>query len=941
MNIMNICKRISLCFVTALLLVPLSSAQVDLQSLGLTPAQLERLQSLSASERQALLNSANIGRVAQPSLEEPTDISPRSTLNASPSAIERSSQSQAGSDEIPNQEEGGAATPTDQLKQFGYELFAGYPTTFAPATDIPVPATYIMGPGDTVVLQLYGQQNVTYELVVTREGMLLFPEIGPIAVAGLNFNELRQQIDEIVSTQLIGQRAAVTLGSLRSIRIFVLGEAYRPGSYTVSALSTMTNALFVSGGITNVGSLRQVQLRREGETVAELDLYDLLLRGDTSADQRLMPDDVLFIPPIGRTVAVSGEVIRPAIYELRNEVTAEEVLSLAGGLLPTAYPRASKIERIDEQGLRTVLDVDFSTDSDRQAQVQNGDRIEINSVLNQLENVVITEGHLQRPGGFRWRDGMRVSDVIPSVSALLPNPDLEYALIVRQQAETRASTVVKLDLGNAIANPDGAANLALEPNDRIVTFGSAVGREEVLSDLLEELRAQASFNNPAAIVSIDGNVRFPGEYPYVEGMTVGDMLRSAGGMLERTDANYSLLIRKRGAQGAIVIEDAIANSLSIQSTKSASRGDTLLVFSANESRQTLLEDVLEQLKLQSDSVERSRVVRASGQVRFPGEYPLYDGMTVEGLVRAAGGFTESALTTEAELTRYYVVPGSGRQVDHVSVDLQGNGSLGQNLRLAEFDNLVVRQLPNWTESETITISGEVVSPGTYSIAKGDTLSSVLRRAGGLTTYADANASVLLRETLREQERELLEQYQQELESDIAAVALEEEGNEQAEVLAVGENLLEQVENVEPLGRLVIDLPQLISGNIEEDVLVRDGDQLFLPRVRQEVSILGEVNYPTSHLFNPELSVGDYINLSGGLTQRSDESRTYIIKSNGQVVSYSNARWFFQRDAVLSAGDTIVVPFDVEPTNYLVTWTSISTILFNLATSILAIESVGN
>jgi protein involved in polysaccharide export with SLBB domain len=316
-------------------------------------------------------------------------------------------------------------------------------------------------------------------------------------------------------------------------------------------------------------------------------------------------------------------------------------------------------------------------------------------------------------------------------------------------------------------------------------------------------------------------------------------------------------------------------------------------------------------------------------------------MTVEGLVRAAGGYTESALTTEAELARYFVQAGIGRQVDIVDVNLQSSGALGQNLRLAEFDNLVVRQLPNWTESESITITGEVISPGTYSIAKGDSLSSVLRRAGGLTAYADPNASVLLRATLREQERELLEQYQNELQSDIAAVALEEEGEDQSEVLALGENLLEQVESVEPLGRLVIDLPELLAGAMEADVIARNGDQLILPRTRQEVSILGEVNYPTSHLFNPELSVGEYIDLSGGLTQRSDAGRTYIIKANGQVVSYGSSRWFFQKKSSLEAGDTIVVPFDVEPTNYLVTWTSVSTILFNLATSVLAIESVGN
>lgn len=966
---------VRLLVLTLCALFSITSGNLYAQNINLTPEQIAQLQALTPAQRQALLDSLNSGGATQglqstqsAQNQQPLEVPARQTRGDTPSNIERASQNQ-NSTTIRNQQyaqpqQAGQTSPSNrlqpgnqqpvtalqnqqpfvapqpQLEQFGYSLFAGSPTTFAPATDIPVPANYIMGPGDTVLLQLYGQQNATYELVITREGMLLFPEIGPIAVAGLSFDELRQQISEIVSTQLIGQRASVTLGALRSIRIFVLGEAYQPGSYTISALSTMTNALFVSGGITNVGSLRNVQLRRAGETVSELDLYDLLLRGDTSGDQRLQPNDVLFIPPIGPTVAVSGEVIRPAIYELKDETTAAEVLALSGGLLPTAFPRDSKIERISDTGERTVIDIDLSQSAGQQLAMRTGDRLQINPVLDQLQNVVLTQGHLLRPGGYQWRDGMRVSDVIPSVANLRPNPDLNYALLVREQPVSRLSEVIKLELGNAISTPGSAADLVLQPNDRIITFGVTESREEYLQDLLEELSAQASFDNPAALIEVDGNVRYPGIYPHVANMTVGDIINSAGGMLEDTDARYSVLVRKRGNQGAIEVENAIGETLTVNSAKPVLRGDTLLVFAANNARDEMLEPIIEQLKDQSDSAERSRVVSVSGQVRYSGEYPLFDNMTVADLIRAAGGFTESALTTEAEMTRYFVQSGSGRQIDHINVSLERSGALGMDMRLAEFDSLVVKQVSNWIDSETIEVTGEVVSPGTYSIAKGETLSSVLRRAGGLTPFADPRASVLLRSSLREQEREMLQRYQDELESDIAAVALEQEGgDDQSSTFEVGESLLEQVEDAEPLGRLVIDLPSILAGSSSHDVIVRNGDQLFLPRTRQEVSILGEVNYPTSHLYEAGLSVGDYIQLSGGLTQRSDAKRTYIIKANGQVVAFNNSQWFFQRDRSLEPGDTIVVPFDVEPVDYLVTWSSVSQVLFNLATSVLAIESV--
>ncbi len=909
------------------------------QNISLTPEELAQLQSLSSAEREALLGGQTVPAQAQ--VTDPIEVIPRATAAPNQDGIEENVQSRLGQETLAEDVEL-QVTPAP-LEQFGYNLFAGSPTTFAPATDIPVPTNYIMGPGDTVIVQLYGQENATYELVVTREGMLLFPEIGPIAVAGLNFDELRDQIDEIVTTQLIGQRASVTLGSLRSIRIFVLGEAFRPGSYTVSALSTMTNALFVSGGITNVGSLRNVQLRRMGETVAQLDLYDLLLRGDTSADVRLLPDDVLFIPPIGSTVGVAGEVIRPAIYELKEEETVLEAVMLAGGTLPTAFPQASRIERIDVDGSRTLIDIDVSSPGGQVEQVVNGDVIQIYSILDRLENVVLTEGHLERPGGFQWRPDMRVSDVIPSLDVLLPNPDVNYALIVREIPPTSTLQVLRINLAAALTAPGSDSDLLLQPRDRLITFAANGDRQSALTSLIDELNSQARFERPASVVTVSGNVGFPGSYPLIQGMTIGDLVESASGLLENTDTSYALLVRTRDSRGTIEALNVIDGAgRGIEFDRLLQPADQLFVFDTVANRAALLASVNQQLRSQADSAQRSRIVSATGQVRFPGDYPLSEGMTVADLIDASGGYTESALTTSAELTRSYIYENSGREVDHLEVDLTNTSSLGLQMALEEFDSLVVRQLPNWIENETIQLSGEVVSPGVYSIAKGDTLSSVLSRAGGLTAFADPNASILLRAELREREREILERYQEELQSDITAVALEDDGDDdQNEVLQIGTQLLEQVQSAEPLGRLVIDLPEIIQGVPTRDVIARNGDQLFIPRTRQEISILGEVNQPTSHVFDASLSVRGYIDLSGGLTQRADSGRTYIIKADGRVVSLGNSRWFFERDSSLDPGDTIVVPFDIEPVDYLSAWSNISQILFNLATSVLAINSVQN
>lgn len=302
------------------------STIISITSIAATPTptaeQLKLFQNLTPEQQSTLLKTINkkSGSPGQEALSQPDVVIPKGKMSTDIPLNENENEDgdEATTLEIKQQKK----TLKDDLELFGYDLFSGTPTTFAPATDIPIPSSYIVGPGDTVEVQLFGKENEQYDLVVSREGILNFPAIGPVAVAGLTFREMKQNLQQRIKEQMIGVKASISMGALRSIRIFVLGDAERPGSYTVSSLTTMTNALFVSGGVKTIGSLRNIQLKRNGKVISSLDLYDLLLKGDTSRDKRLQPGDVIFIPPVNKSAGIKGEVRRPAIYELKKERTA-------------------------------------------------------------------------------------------------------------------------------------------------------------------------------------------------------------------------------------------------------------------------------------------------------------------------------------------------------------------------------------------------------------------------------------------------------------------------------------------------------------------------------------------------------------------------------------------------------------------------------------------
>ena len=306
------------------------------------------------------------------------------------------------------------------LPIFGRDLFQNAPTTFAPADQVPVTSDYIIGPGDELLVRLTGSDTLNSQLTVDTAGQIYVPKIGTVPVAGLRFDELQKQIGTYVDRVFRNYKLSVNLGRLRSIQVYVVGEARRPGAYTVSALSTVLNALFVSGGPNVQGSLRRIQIRRENQPIVEFDLYDLVLHGDKSKDLRLQSEDTLFIPATGPEVALGGSVHHPGIYELRGETTLHDLLQLAGGYTSTSAPGRISIERIEAGNLRKAMKVTLNGEG-QDTHLQDGDVLYVDHISQGYEQSVTIRGNLSNPGRFAWHKGMRLDEIIPDRMSLLTN----------------------------------------------------------------------------------------------------------------------------------------------------------------------------------------------------------------------------------------------------------------------------------------------------------------------------------------------------------------------------------------------------------------------------------------------------------------------------------------------------------------------------------------
>ena len=776
-------------------------------------------------------------------------------------------------------------------KRFGIDVFdrQNQNSQLIPM-DLPVSPSYVVGPGDGLAIDLWGGVSQRMYRTVDREGRVSLPEVGPVLVSGKSLGDVQQILQKVLRTEFRDVSADVSLSRLRTVRIYVVGDVAHPGAYDVSSLSTPLNALFAAGGPTSAGSLRVLEHFRGKDLLQSVDVYDLLLRGVRSDIERLENGDTVRVPPLGPEVTVEGMVRRPALYELHGEKSLADALALAGGILPTAALGHIEVQRLEAHEKRTMLSLNVSQGQDSAGvtqklssfTVQDGDIVNIFPIAPYNQDAVYLEGHVLRPGRYAYRQGMKLTDVVSSYSDLLPEPAGQYAEIIRLEPPDFRPVVVSFDLSVAMTNPASAP--ALNPLDTVRIFG------------------RYDFQN-SPTVTVNGAVRRPGTYITSGQVHLRDAIQLAGGLTP--DA------QTQDAQVFHYLPDSRLKVMSI---------DLSEALAGSPMDNILLEPRDHILVYTNLAKVDPPTVAIRGEVARPGRYPLGKGMRVADLIRLGGGFKRSADTHTADLTVYPLGTANGPRGEEqaIKIDAALEGNRDANILLHDGDTLTIRELPGWKDiGATVTIAGEVVHPGVYGIRPGDRLSSLIERAGGFLPTAYPYGSVFTREDVRKLQQQSRVELIQRLKTEAATfqVALTDTAQEQAALQKAAEEQrareVAALEQAPVTGRMVIHLRTNLARlkNSSDDIELRNGDRLFVPKRPEFVLVTGQVYIPNALTYRPNHDVGWYLRQAGGATTQGNRGATFVVRADGSIVSREGTGLWAGNvlSSPVQPGDTIVVP----------------------------------
>ena len=792
-----------------------------------------------------------------------------------PSSIPKTSD-QSGDNLIQNS--------TSNLRTYGLDLFKDAPSTFAPIDLAPAPLEYILGPGDEIGVQLFGSVSINRLVPINREGNLILPEIGVVQVSGLSFKEAKDKILSTINANLIGVSAEISLAKIRSIQVFVLGNAFSPGAYTVSSLSNISNILFFSGGPSFNGSLRNISVKRSGKEVGNFDFYDLLIYGNINSDIKLQSNDAIVINPTGKTIKISGEVKKQAIFELKDGEDFSDLLTFASGFTNLADLKRITLSSIAENGERIYKN--FRSTELKSVQLKDGDEIFINKLSNTPRNIIKVIGEIASPGFIAFDEDITLEKLITRESFL----ESTYTPFVIIERENKFGSK-RLIRANLISDD---TSTKLEPNDLVYVLS----KKDV--NFLNSILVADALN----LLSRKNSELLSNYF--------------AKRNLDRYQCKSLQILAKQSASSSIkFVKSKYLPNPNLNPVDQLEFVDRCPSVFENKPYLIIF------------ALENSSVI--SGEVRNPGIYPSYNIFSPMDLLSFAGGPTEKS-------------SGAMDIFSDEGIALKIDISEEQNISSLGIKSSFYANLSSESNDDvfSVSIEGAFVSPGIYGAKQGERLSDLLKRAGGYKQNAYPYAGVLARKSVAENERlaflRSADQLEQSIATAISSGRISSVGGDPTLALTSISRLITDLENIEPIGRVVTEFDlDLLERSPEKDLLLEPGDRIFVPERSSTVTVSGQVLSPTSFNFDPLLKVNDYIQLAGGYSEEADKNRTLVIYPNGMASRVRN--WPNSPD--LSPGTTLVVPRDPNPFDWLVFSQVLFPIISNFATSAAAIAALGN
>jgi len=788
----------------------------------------------------------------------------------------------------------------ENIELFGVDIFSGYRTDFNFYENMPVGGDYQIKIGDKVRVLLFGGLDQDAEIDVDRRGHIVVEEVGSIPIAGLTLSDAKQRIEQEISDNYFGTEVIVSLKQIRAKQVFVIGNVQVPGSYTLNTFGTVLNGLISAGGIKNTSSLRSIKVIRNKAEIAQVDLYNLLIDGDTGLVDLILQDgDSVVVGGLKDSVSIIGEVQRPAKYEIKSNDNLGSVLNYALGINAFADINNISVERVLSSGKTEIL----NPNGDLNFALKNGDKITVNTVLGQKTNYFSINGEIRNAGEYTFNKNKVLADFINLDRDLLDTSYVGLAVLKRLDPISKSYNAFTFDL----TNPNRLTKIGLFSGDQIFIFSKkdiAFIQSKTLSNYITSMATDddkqlfdgLDFYDPTEVAS-----EALAENPFLNASDTIDISEEKYqclASLETLNKKPLLAFLESKFETFEPVNDVGCSSLLNQNS------ELLPILIVNS-------------------------IPVVGNVRFPGIYPIGRGVNGRNIFNLAGGFLYESLTSE---TSFEV----GTKLDGFN-----NYSFSELLNLSQITFFNPRlEFSNIYEGH-ITLVGEFKNPGIYSIDGSTTLMDVYDRAGGLTQNAYPLGGIFTRDSVKDQETKAIERAKQEL-TEILSTAvtsgyLKDSSTDLVSLVA----LMTNISNVESIGRLVTELnPSVISRSPNRDTLLESGDIIYMPSIKNVVTVVGQVLNPVTIPFETGAGFSKYIDMSGGLKNDADESRIYAILPNGTSIKFEKS-FFGLGSKDLLPGSTIIVPRQARPLDSLALVETLSPILANLSVTAASIAAISN